>query len=122
MLYTPNVVVRHYHSQEGREPWRRYYYDTRNVFWLAVRNFPPAYGIRRVVVEVTAMLIFSVRDGFFRYWVKGVADGISGLHKAYQGRRSPRAKAMSVVKEIESHRPGVLYMLRKRVFRKGVQI
>ena len=74
-----------------------------------------------MIVGVTAILVFSVRDGLFRYWVKGVVDGISGLHKAYQGRRSPKAKAMSIVKEIESHRLGVLYMLRKRIFRKGAQ-
>jgi GT2 family glycosyltransferase len=122
VIYSPDIVVKHCHSELGRESWRRYYYDTRNLLWLAVRNYPLWYGIKSVVVGLTAMLIYSLRDGFLHYWIKGVLDGFRGISKAYRHRQQPSERTIAIVEQIEKHRPGFWYIARRRLFRRQVRI
>ncbi len=122
LIYSPEVVVTHYHSKVARKEWRRYYFDTRNLFWLAARNFPLLYAVKSLFVGLSAMLVYSVRDGFFIYWIKGVKDGVAGLGKAYRGRSRPAKRTLSIVKEIDRNRPGFIFMLKKRLFQKQVRI
>jgi GT2 family glycosyltransferase len=122
VVYSPEIVVRHHHSNIGRQPWRRYYYDTRNLLWLAVRNYPLLYGLKSVGVGLGAMLIYSIRDGFLRYWVKGVLDGLAGVPRAYRQRWAPSQRTISLIRQIDKHRPGFWRMLKKRIFQRQVRI
>ena len=65
VIYSPKIEVIHGYELLSRSNWRRYYYDTRNLLWVAVRNMPFVYGVKKVSVGLTAMLIYSIRDGFF---------------------------------------------------------
>lgn len=122
VIYSPQVIVKHYHSKLARKNWRRYYYDTRNLWWLAVRNFPFFYGTKWLFIGLSAMLVYSLRDGYFRYWCKGMLDGIVGLKLAYETRTSPSQRTVSIVKEIEKNRQGFFMMLNKRLFQREVKI
>ncbi len=79
VIYTPDIEVVHSFAQEGRTSWRNYYYDTRNTLWLAARNLPTTYGVTTASRQLLAMLFYSVRDGYLRWWLKGVWDGLKGL-------------------------------------------
>ncbi|WP_157994460.1 glycosyltransferase family 2 protein [Peristeroidobacter agariperforans] len=120
--YDPAVVVFHEPATEARVSWRRYYYDTRNVFWLVARNFPLFYGLRRLVRENGALFVYAVRDGYLRYWFKGCLHGIGGLGRAFRERRKPLPQTMRLIKHIDSHRPPLWKVIKRRVFRRGVQI
>ncbi|MBE9528376.1 MAG: glycosyltransferase family 2 protein [Proteobacteria bacterium] len=122
VIYSPEITVIHYHSSIGRKNWRRYYYDTRNQFWLAARNYPLTYAVKSLSVGLMAMLIYSIRDGFFIYWLKGVAGGIKGLRHAYKGRSRPTARTLAIVREIDRNRPAFISMVKKRLFQKQVRI
>ncbi len=122
VIYSPEVVVTHYHSAIGRKNWRRYYYDTRNQFWLAARNYPLPYAVKTLSIGLTAMLIYSIRDGFFLYWLKGVAGGIKGLRHAFHGRSRPAERTLVIVKDIDKNRPAFISMVKKRLFQKQVRI
>lgn len=122
VVYEPDVLVFHEPATEARVSWRRYYYDTRNVFWLVARNFPIMYGIRRIIRESGALFIYSIRDGFLRYWFKGCWHGITGLPRAFRERRRPLSQTMRIIREIDAHRPPLWKLIRTRLFRKGVQI
>lgn len=122
VIYSPEIIVTHYHSSIGRTNWRRYYYDTRNQFWLAARNYPLPYAVKSLSIGLTAMLIYSIRDGFFLYWLKGVAGGLIGLRRAYRGRSRPTERTLAIVKEIDRNRPGFISMVKKRLFQKQVRI
>src|SRR5690606_20187344 len=39
IIYCPEIEVVHAHAAEGRKNWRRYYYDTRNLIWLAYCHY-----------------------------------------------------------------------------------
>lgn len=120
VMYTGRICVKHYHASEGRTPWRNYYYDTRNQFLLVYRNFPLSYGSRYLVRGQAAMFLYSLRDGFMKYWAKGVVDGIRMTLESKDQRKILSDKTMKIINDIDSNRPGFWYLLRKRVFRRGV--
>jgi GT2 family glycosyltransferase len=116
VMYSGEICVTHHFAEEGRKPWRNYYYDTRNQFWLAARNFPWSYAFSYLARGLAAMLVYSIRDGYFRYWLKAMRDGLWGVRRATAGRRVLSKATMEVVKKIDSQRPKVGYLIRKRLF------
>jgi len=122
VIYSPRIVVEHYHSLASREPWRRYYYDTRNTIWLVVRNYPIFYGLKHCGIQLGAMLVYSLRDGFFRYWCKGVFDGLRQIPQTWTERQPMSDHTRKIFRGIDRHRPSVWYIIKKRLFRKGVRI
>lgn len=122
VIYLPDVTVRHAHAEEGRPSWRRYYYDSRNVIWLAFRNYPLGLACKRLFIDLSALLVYAVRDGFFLYWIKGILDAIKGLPKVIKDRSQISETTMKRYKELENKNPSFLYMVQKRVFQKGVNI
>lgn len=120
VIYSPIVSLLHHTAPGGRKAWRNYYYDTRNQLWLAARNFPPLYAAKFLLFGLSSMFIYSTRDGFLYYWFKAVFDGCKGL--ADVDRKVLSRSTMRQIKEIDSIRPGLIYMIKKRVFQKGVRI
>ena len=120
VIYTGRICVKHFHASEGRTPWRNYYYDTRNQFLLAFRNFPLKYGAIYLVRGQLAMFLYSLRDGFIKYWAKGVFDGIRIVLELKNQRRVLSKKTMMIISDIDSKRPSMYYMIKKRILRRGV--
>lgn len=120
--YSSIITVKHAHAEEGRKPWYRYYYDTRNQFYLANRNLPVQNAINYLLRGSLSLMIYSVRDGFLSYWFKGMRDGIKGL-KEYSYERAILSKnTMKQVRRIDRYRPSIMYMVRKRLFRKEIRL
>lgn len=122
VLYTPSIVVKHSHAIAGRPNWRRYYYDTRNLLWLALRNYPFWYGVKRLSIGLGAMFVYALRDGFLRYWFKGVFDALRAAPEVLGERTGMTAHTIMLNRQIESFRPSFWYMLKKRLFSKKVRI
>jgi len=121
VIYSGKVNVTHYYSDEARELWRNYYYDTRNQFWLAARNFPLSYSITYLSRGLISMMIYSIRDGYFIYWLKAIKDAIIGLKSVLQERRVLSDNTMHIINQIDSNRPDLFYLLKKRIFKKGLR-
>lgn len=121
-IYWGDVVVRHCHENSGRVSWLNYYYDTRNQIYLAVKNFPFGYAMIRLTVGLISMLIYSLRDGFSRYWFKAVTDGIRNCPAVWQKRNVLPADVMRRLREINKHRAPLLYKIRLRLFRKDARL
>lgn len=118
VVYTGNIIVRHSFAQESREPWRNYYYDTRNQFWLAARHFPLSYAVTYLARGLLSMLVYSLRDGYFVYWLKAIADGLTGLRRALKERNVLSEATMTTVREIDSRRPSLGYFIKNRLITK----
>lgn len=120
--YFGKISVIHSFAPSGRTNWRRYYFDTRNSIWLAVRNMPFWYAFRFLFVTLILMGVYSIRDGFLKYWIWAIKDGIHEIPEIKRERIpwSPKTKAM--ISEIDSARPPFWYKLKRRFFRRGVQI
>ncbi len=121
-IYSPLICVRHRTHQSGRPNWRRYYYDTRNQIWFVIRNLPCLSGLKYLFRGLSAMLIYSVRDGFFKYWLKGVWDGFKNIKKITKKREKATSESMLILKKISQNRPGLLYTFKNRVLKKGIKL
>ena len=121
-IYSPQICVRHRTAQEGRKNWRRYYYDSRNQIWMVARNYPFHLGLKYLIRGLTAMLFYSIRDGFLIYWAKGICDGFKGLPKVLQDRKTFSKETKKTLKEISSKRPNLGYMIRRRMFSREVRL
>ena len=119
VIYTGDVTVEHHFASEGRKHWRNYYYDTRNQFWLAARNFPFWYAAAYLLRGMSSMFVYSLRDRYVRYWLKGVIDGLRGLGGALRERKVLSAATMRSLREIDSRRPSFAYLVKKRLLTKN---
>jgi GT2 family glycosyltransferase len=119
VLYSAKVKVEHLFAEESRKPWRNYYYDTRNQLWLAARLFPLSYAVAYLWRGLISMLIYSVRDGYFRYYAKAIRDGLAGMREALKERHVLSKSTMTVIRNIESKRPSAAYSVRKKLFKRG---
>jgi GT2 family glycosyltransferase len=122
VIFWGEIIVKHKHSDLGRKKWMNYYYDTRNQFWLAVRNFPIGYMIRYLLKHVAATFIYSLRDGYLRFWFKAVKDGIWGIRGVKGDRNVLNNEIMNMIYLINQNKPPLLTVVRKRLFRKNMRL
>lgn len=122
IIYTPDITVIHAHAQEGRASWRRYYYDTRNLIWLAYRNYNLSLLISRLPLQLAAMLFYSIRDGYIKYFCKAVYDAFRNLNDQ-KGHRNPiSSSAYRRIKAMDKHRPSLFFYIKERIFKREIKI
>jgi GT2 family glycosyltransferase len=122
VIYNPAITVKHSHCQIARVRWRRYYYDTRNVIWLAIRSFPLLQGARIIIIGTGSMLVYSLRDGYFKYWCKGIFAAIVKLRQSLSSRKRINKNTLERYNTIRSFHPGIVYLIKQRIFKKNVSI
>jgi GT2 family glycosyltransferase len=122
LIYSPDVVVTHAYEQRGRAGWRRYYYDTRNLLWLVLRNFSLWSGLKQLFIGWGSMLVYSIRDGYLRFWFKAVWDSFLGIPRALRDRVPLTAAAKKQWLQIEKHRLSFWKMAKKRLISRDVRI
>lgn len=120
--YTGEICLKHCHAESGRKPWYRYYYDTRNQFWVAAKNLPLKYSIKYLSRGLLSTMVYSIRDFQVKYWAQGVFDGITGIRKSLNSRKKITDSTMQIIEKIDQNRPPVYYMAMKRLFRKEMRL
>jgi GT2 family glycosyltransferase len=120
--YSPRITVRHKYARNARPGWRRYYYDTRNDFWLAVRNYRPLSIVLHLMRRLPATLVYAVRDGFFHYWIKAVGDALLHLPEIMKQRHPVSREAQLKLRMLNSERPGIGFYLKRRLFARRVKL
>jgi GT2 family glycosyltransferase len=120
--YDGNISVIHSHNQSGRPSWRRYYYDSRNAIWLALRNMPFWYGFKFLFITLSSLAIYGARDGYLKYCFSGVRDALQQINDMKSQRNRWTKETTSIIVEIDKNAPSFYYMLKKRLFRNGVSI
>ena len=121
-IYCGNISVSHRHENAGRVSWLNYYYDTRNHIYLAVKHFPVRYALPYLAVGLSSMLVYSLRDGYLRYWVKAVFDGIEAFPVIRGRRKVLTENVMGRMAAIDRNRAPLRYKLKTRLFRKSARL
>jgi len=122
VIYSGLISVNHHHSSLGRKNWYNYYFDTRNQFWLAARNFPCGHSLMYLCRGLFGMLFLAIRDGYFLTYCRGIKDGLVGLKKALRNRKVLSAQTLALIKEIDSARPNLIALLKSGVLQKKVRL
>ncbi|MSN27165.1 MAG: glycosyltransferase [Geobacter sp.] len=121
-IYWPDVVVKHRHENTGRVSWLNYYYDTRNHIYITVKNFPFWYGVVYLFVGLSSMFVYSIRDGFFGYWLKAVFDGLVKLPNIWSKRSVLPDHVMGKIRTIDQNKAPLIYKIKSRLFKKGARL
>jgi GT2 family glycosyltransferase len=122
VIYRGDIAVQHWHANEGRQSWLNYYYDTRNQYWLALRNFPVRYACGYLFRGQLSTCWYALRDGYAFHWMRAVRDGVGGLWEFRHDRRTVSRDTMIAIRAIDARRPSWVYMARKRLFTKGIRL
>jgi GT2 family glycosyltransferase len=122
IIYSPDVTVVHCQADQGRANWRRYYYDTRNLFLVWSNNMHFIYGFKYATRGLIPLLFYSIRDGFLSYYFKGIKDGAIYYRKNRKKGVKLKSETIEYINECNKEKPGIIYLIKKRVFRKGVSI
>lgn len=122
ILYLPQVAVSHKYARAGRPGWRRYYYDTRNDFWLALRNYRPWYLLVHLLRRLPVTFVYALRDGFLSYWIKAVLDALWQVPQVLKQRRPISRATHQKLRLLNSEKPGLGYFLKHRLFARRVKI
>lgn len=120
--YEPEVVVKHHQSTLGRASWRRYYYDTRNVIWLAVRNYPLTMAVKFLFIQLVAMFVYSVRDGFLRFYCKAIYSALKDIRREFKERKVISNETQLKLKLLSLQDESFFVKTKKRFFKSGVGI
>jgi len=122
IIYDGRVQVGHAHATGGRKTWRRYYFDTRNQFWVATLHLPLRDAVPYLVRGQGAMLLYSLRDGFLGTWWRAVRDGLAGMRELRSERNVLSAATRERLRECDRHRPGFWTMVVKRLRQKDFSL
>ena len=122
VCYEPEIIVKHHQSTLGRASWRRYYFDTSNVIWLSVRNYPILYAIRFLTIQLGAMLVYSIRDGFIKYYFKAIFDAIRYIKPELKARKVISNRTIQKLKVLNVDDEGFWGKVKKRLFSHDVAI
>jgi len=105
ILYSPKIEVIHKHSPKLRQKCRNSYYDTRNVIWLLIRNYPWIHLFYLLPSKLLVSLIFSISRGCFLWCLKGLFDGFAGIPYHMKGRTPVKQTTLKKIKEIRRECP-----------------
>jgi GT2 family glycosyltransferase len=106
--YVPDVRVWHGHSQETRTSWRPFYFNTKNLFQVAYRNYPWPEGLAFLCPRLALLGFYATKNGHFSRFLAGLRDGASTWSNV-RPLRQPVAKAtlhkLAAMKRLQ---PGML--------------
>ena len=122
IYYLPEIAVTHKYAREARANWRRYYFDTRNDFWLVIRNYRFLHLLAHLARRLPATFVYALRDGFLAYWFRALIDSLRELPEMLQQRKPVSRATQRRMRQLNKNRPGFFYLFRRRIFARDVKI
>jgi GT2 family glycosyltransferase len=122
IYYSPLIKVFHKYATNSRPGWRRYYYDTRNDFWLAIREYRLIFLILHLLRRVPVTFVYAVRDGFLSYWLRAIKDVALELPKILRQRDPISWKAHKTIRYLNRGKPGIYFLIKERLFSRQIKI
>lgn len=107
IYYTGDIDVLHKCSKEQRTTWRNVYYDTRNYFWLLIRNYPVNKIIFKCIFRLITTMIFAMSRKQFKWYISGIKDSFLGLTYHYKKRELLTKSSIEKIKTIRKQQPKI---------------
>jgi GT2 family glycosyltransferase len=113
ILYCPRVRVFHLMSPETRGPDRFFYFYTRNWIWIAYKDFHFCAGARFLIPKLLSMVYFTCRTRSFRYFGRGLREGVKGLNLLHAHRTMISKETIRYLDFLDKERPGLMLRLER---------
>lgn len=119
IYYAPQIKIYHKVSPEKRyEPNERFFfYGIRNEFWVYIRNIPIIQAIPHLTFVMFSALLYSIRKGFFIYYIKGLFQGIFLSKDAWKLRDPINISDYKLYKSLLNKRKDNILIRVKRFFK-----
>ena len=113
IYYLPSVSVTHSVANEGRTSGRQFFFNARNIYWIALRTYPLGLAIRTVCREWGTLALFSIIRGRLPHFARGCFEGLRRTATLWANRRPIGSDAARHVAKLNGFKP----TLRRRVER-----
>lgn len=116
IYYLPTVCVGHSVAEAGRTPGRQFYYNARNIYWIALRCYPLGLAMRTVAREWAMLFLMALMRARLGYFLRGCRDGVSRSRELWARRDPIGANAAYRIRHLNRLKPSLLERF-IRVFR-----
>jgi GT2 family glycosyltransferase len=111
IYYLPAVSVAHTVAAEGRASGRQFYFNARNIFWIALRSYPAILAAQTVFREWSTLFVFSVVRGRLFFFLRGCWAGLTRTSDLLQNRRPLRPVYASLIRGLNRLKPSIWHRL-----------
>jgi len=120
--YVPEIRVIHKSEKSGKTKKRFVYYNIRNHFKIAVRNFSWPRAMYYILYRMATMFLYSLWQKNLYWYFLGVKDGLLSIPKELLNRKPLKKSTIKKIREIRKHQPSIikrfLYQIRRQKIRK----
>ncbi len=113
IYYLPAICVSHSVAQQGRISGRQFYYNARNIYWIALRCYPAAMAARTILREWLTLFAFSLIRRQVGALICGYRDGIRRTPELLKQRRSIGTDTATRLRLLNSLKPSVWTRFRR---------
>lgn len=111
IYYLPSISATHTIAQEGRRTGRLFYYNTRNIYWIAIRRFPKLFAIQTVTREWLTLMVFALLGWQLLHFLRGCFDAIRQTRVLLRQRSPIASSTIHRIKQLNRLKPTILSRL-----------
>lgn len=111
IYYLPGVSAIHTIAHEGRGAGRLFYYNTRNIYWIAVRRFPILFAIQTVTREWLTLMTFALLSRQLLHFLQGCFDAIRQTTVLLRQRSPIASSTIHRIKQLNRLKPSIFNRL-----------
>jgi GT2 family glycosyltransferase len=113
IFYLPSVTVHHTVASEGRATGRQFYFNTRNIYWIALRRYPFGLALRTIAREWLMLLGMSLLRRRLKYFLQGAFDGLRHTTRLLDTRQPISSVTAYRISRLTRLKPSIWRRLRR---------
>jgi GT2 family glycosyltransferase len=112
VAYCGEIATIHMCAPQQRTSWRNAYYDTRNYFWLILRNYPLAMVVTQIPYRLATTFPFCLSRNQLTWYGKAIWDSARGAPEQWRQRDVLTRRSLERLRRIRALNPSAWYRLR----------
>lgn len=113
ICYFPGVGVAHAVAAEGRRSGRQFYFNARNIYWIALRCYPAGLLFVTIGREWSMLLLLALRHGAVAMALRGFRDGLRHTPRLLRDRRPIARASAQHIRRMNRLKPSIATRLRR---------
>lgn len=107
IYYLPTVTVTHSVASAGRTSGRQFYFNARNIYWIALRAYRWPLALETIGREWGTLAYFALIRGRLGFFLRGCLDGIRKTNELLRQRRAISADTARHIRLLNKFKPTI---------------